>query len=84
MTYAVDWTEDALTALATIWLGSAHRQAITAAQASLDRQLASHPYAGSRVVSEGLYSLDVPPLRALFEVNDAQHVVTIVAVRELP
>ncbi len=84
MNYAVVWTDDALDGLATTWLQSPDPQAVTAAQATIDRLLAVDPLGNGRPVSEGLYAIEVPPLRAQFEVSEQDQVVTVVSVRGLP
>jgi hypothetical protein len=80
MNYAVDWTDDALSALAAAWMLSPNRPAVTAADAQLDRLLAADPHGNGRPLSEGLYVIDVPPLRVGFEIDDDQALVTVVSV----
>jgi len=84
MNFTVDWTEEALEAVADIWMRSPTRAAVTAAQAAIDRRLAADPVGHAIPVSEGLYAFEVHPLRVQFEINTHEHVVTIVSVRELP
>ena len=83
MNYAVDWAAEARNTLATIWIGSTDRQAVTVAQARIDRLLALDPLANGTPVSEGLYAIDVHPLRALFEVADTERLVKVVSLGEL-
>jgi hypothetical protein len=84
MNYSVDWTDDARDGLATIWLQSTDRQAVTAASATIDRLLAQDPLGNSVPVSEGLYAIEVSPLAALFEIDDTTLSVTVVSVGRLP
>ena len=84
MSYSVAWTNDALFSLAAIWLRAWDRQAVTSAQVAIDRALGENPLGNGRHVSEGLYAIDVPPLRAQFEISDSARIVTVVSVRELP
>ena len=84
MTYSVDWAPDALSALATTYLQAPDRRAVTAAQARIDQLLATDPLGNSTPVSEGLYAIDEPPLRALFEVSVPLHWVKVVSVEWLP
>ncbi len=85
MSYSVDWAPDALSELAATWIQQVpFRQAITAAQERLDRLLAADPLGNGTPVSEGLYAIDVAPLRAQFEVSGADRLVTVVSVRWLP
>jgi hypothetical protein len=83
MSYSVDWTPAARATLATIWIGAADRQAVTNAQARMDRLLAVDPVRNGTWVSEGLYAVEVHPLRALFEVAATGRFVSIVSVSEL-
>jgi hypothetical protein len=84
MNYFVTWAPDALNALAAIWIRAPDRRAVTAAQARIDHLLASDPLANGTHVSEGLYAINVPPLRAQFEIPDGGQLVRVVSVRELP
>jgi hypothetical protein len=84
MNFEVDWNDDALSALAASWVGALDREAVTAAQEAIDRLLAADPYGNGWHVSEGLYAIDVPPLRAQFEVAEREKLVTVVSVGELP
>lgn len=80
MTYSVNWTRRARTHLAALWLQALDRRAVTAAQAQVDRLLAFDPLGNGVPVSEGLYAIDVCPLRALFKISDADRRVTVVSV----
>jgi hypothetical protein len=81
--FSVDWTEDAQAELAAIWLRASDRRAVTTAQHRIDRLLASDPFTHGSEIVEELYAIDVPPLRAHFEVSSADRVVTVVSVGEL-
>lgn len=61
-----------------------HRQAITVAQARIDRLLATDPLRNGIALSEGLYAIDIHPLRAVYEVSDVNQTVTVVSVNWLP
>jgi hypothetical protein len=84
MNWTVDWTPEALSHLTAVWLQAPDRQAVTAAQARIDALLAADPLAHGLPRSEGLHAIDVPPLRAVFEVSDADRTVTVVSVNWLP
>jgi hypothetical protein len=84
MSYHVDWEIPARNTLATIWISSANRRAVTAPQARIDRLLAADPQRNSKPLSEGLYVIDVHPLRAVFELDDANKSVKVVSVGEVP
>ena len=83
MNYSVDWDDDPLATLAVIWTAAPNRQAVTAAQAEIDRLLASNPLAHGRPSSEGLYAITIPPLRAQYEIYHANRSVKVVSVSEL-
>ncbi len=80
MSYNVIWEAPALNTLATIWIRAANRQAVTAAQARIDHLLAANPLGNGIPVSEGLYAIEIGPLRALFEVIEASKSVKVVSV----
>ena len=84
MNYTVVWEADALSILAAIWLQAPDRQAVTRAQATIDRQLATDPLSYGTPVSEGLYALEEPPLRVQFEVSEEDLLVTVVSIRPVP
>jgi mRNA-degrading endonuclease RelE of RelBE toxin-antitoxin system len=83
MRYNVDWDASARHTLAAIWIKAANRQAVTVAQARIDRLLATDPLGNGKPLSEGLYAIDVRPLRAVFEVDDSIKSVTVVSVGDL-
>ena len=85
MTYSVNWTLDARSQLAHIWISrAALRGAITAAQASIDRLLASNPSGHAVSASEDLFAIIVHPLKAQYEISDDDGNVTVVSVRLAP
>jgi hypothetical protein len=84
MTWNVNWQPLALSSLAAIWNQSTKRQSITAAAAMIDRLLARDALANGTPVSEGLYSIEIHPLRVLFEIAHAARSVDVVSVNELP
>jgi hypothetical protein len=83
MNYKVRWNAAARNTLAIIWIGSANRRAVTAAQARIDHLLAADPLRYGTSVSEGLYVIEVHPLRAVFEVDATNKTVKVVSVGEL-
>jgi hypothetical protein len=83
MSYSVNWDEDALSALAAIWVLATDRPAVNKAQESIDRLLAGDPLANGAPLKEGLFALEVPPLRALFELSTEEKSVRVVSVRPL-
>ncbi len=83
MRYNVDWDISARHTLAAIWIKAANRQAVTAAQDQIDRLLAADPLGKSKPVSEGLYAINVHPLRVVFEVDDSTKSIMVVSVGEM-
>lgn len=80
MKYTVDWSPSALAALATIWMSVTDRQAVTDAQFRIDHLLAADPLQHRFPVGEGLYGIEVDPLRAVFEMDAHRLVVRVVGV----
>jgi hypothetical protein len=82
MSYSVEWSAEARAQLAATWLQQvASRQAITSAQARIDKMLAADPARFGAALSEGLFAIEQAPLRALYEISDAERRVEVVAVR---
>lgn len=84
MNYAVTWNEMALAMLAAIWASAPDRAAVTVAADMIDQFLAQNPFVHGLPLVEGLYAIEVPPLRALFEIDSAARKVTVVSVSRLP
>ena len=84
MNYSVDWVLDTRNSLAAIWLHSPNRNAVTKAQAKTDRLLSTDPITHGQPVSEGLYSIEVHLLRAIFELNEDARTIEIVGISQLP
>ena len=82
--HSIDWELAALEMLAAAWTSARDQAAVTAAADALDRHLAADPLAHGTALSEGLYAIEVPPLRALFELDVAASLVTVVSVSLLP
>jgi hypothetical protein len=73
--------EDAITELGEIWLASNEKNAITAASAEIDRELAEDAHKKGKPLSEGLRTYDASPLRGVFSVNHPDRKVEVVRVR---
>ena len=70
--------------LADAWLTAPDRNAVTTAQATIDRLLAADPHGHGRHLTEGLFTLHVPPLQVYFTVDDERKHVWVEAVRTNP
>jgi plasmid stabilization system protein ParE len=81
--YTVVWLRDAIDELGEIWLASHDRNAVTAASAEIDRELASDAMAKGKPLSEGLRVYVAPPLRVVFSVSDPDRKVEVARVRLL-
>jgi hypothetical protein len=85
MNYAVHWEPQSLSNLATLWIRAGpQRQAVTAAQVRIDELLGNDPLGNSSPLSEGLYAIEVHPLRAVFEVDETARLVRVLTVNWLP
>ena len=81
--YTVIWLQDAVDELGEIWLASTDRNAVTAASAEIDRELADDAETKGKPLSEGLRVYDAPPIRAVFSVSDPDRRVEVAGVRLL-
>ena len=84
MRFEVHWEDDDLAVLASLWLSAPDKMAVTRAQAAIDRLLAVDPIKNRTPLSEGIYAIEVHPLRVLYEINLADRSVDVVAVKLLP
>jgi hypothetical protein len=77
--FNVRWEGTSLEELATVWVqaDSAARQAITAATHTIDQQLRNNPDKQGESRGDEERVLFVPPLGVTFEVDSAQHIVSI-------
>jgi mRNA-degrading endonuclease RelE of RelBE toxin-antitoxin system len=82
--YTVVWADEATAELARIWLQAADRRAVTAAEASINRQLTRDPYQNGSLLSEDLYRLAVTPLVVTYTIDDAARRVEVSSVRYRP
>ena len=81
MRFTVVWQILAQADLADIWLGSQFRKSVTEAAHRIDEQLKADPQTRGEPLHEGLRALSMPPLRVIFEVNEADRIVTVLRVR---
>ncbi|MCI0639469.1 MAG: hypothetical protein L0Y72_15705 [Gemmataceae bacterium] len=77
MTSEVNWTKQAKNELITWWIQGPDRKAITKAQTKIDDLLATDPKSHGVEVSEQLFSIQVPPLKAPFEIHEAERTVEV-------
>jgi hypothetical protein len=82
--WAFQWLHDARDELADLWLNAADRKAVTQAAYDAERELAQSPTARAQFIAEGLWRLDVPPIRIYFSLREADHIVEVVSVKPCP
>jgi hypothetical protein len=80
MRYTVLWSPVAEQRLAALWTDAVNRKAVTDAANAIDRQLANDPDELGESRSDGTRVLFVPPLGILFQVNEGDRMVTVLAV----
>jgi hypothetical protein len=79
-TFTVRWHPDALLLLAEAWMRANDRNAVTAAQAAVDRFLGDDPTQFGVEVSEGLWRIKIPPLMVYYTIDTVDLVVSVTAV----
>jgi hypothetical protein len=82
--WTVDWDLSAEQELARIWMQVADPQAVTVAQARIDRLLARDPFGNGRHLAEGLYKLSEPPLTVFYRIDEDQRLVYVDEVGYIP
>jgi len=82
--YHVTWVHYARSLLAAAWLSASDRNAVTRAQAAIDKALATDPKMFGRELSEGLWKIDIAPLGAFYEIDDANTTVTVTDMAFVP
>lgn len=80
--YTVVWVQSALDELAEIWLEVSDRDSVAEAADKIDRELAEDAPAKGSELSEGLRSLFVPPLKAIFAVREADRIAEVFVVKK--
>jgi hypothetical protein len=81
--FTVAWVQSVEDELIEIWLSATDRNAITSATHAIDRELGLDAESKGEDLSEGLRSLNVPPLRVLFTVSTDDRLVEVVRVARL-
>jgi hypothetical protein len=82
--FTVEYIPEAENELARLWLSSDDPQAFAAASNQIDDLLARDPVRNGRLLSEGLYRLEVPPLIVTYSIDDARQYVEVNSVRCRP
>jgi hypothetical protein len=79
----VVWSRRAENQLAQLWTDSSDRQAITDAANALDATLANDPQTKGVALTEGMRTIEIPPLHALFYVQEDDRLVRVVLIRRV-
>jgi hypothetical protein len=83
MKFTVVWLKSVHAELGEIWLAAEERKAITVASDEIDRQLQHDADHKGKPLSEGLQTLDIGPLRAVFSVDLENRLVEVCRIRLL-
>jgi hypothetical protein len=81
--YEVNWLDDAFDDVVQYWLDaqdSEQKSRIRRATDDADRVLVTDPKRNADHLSEGLWRLEVPPLRLYFVIDEGQHLVDVTGV----
>lgn len=76
-TYTVFWKQEAFDTLAELWLEVDNRSRITDAANRIDQSLSRNPARAGTPLHEGLFSLNIPPLRVIFEIRESDKSVEV-------
>jgi hypothetical protein len=82
--WTVEWGPSAEQELARLWMLADDPQAVTIAQATIDRLLGQNPVRNGRHMAEGLWVLCVPPLTVFYRLDPAQRLVHVDEPRYTP
>jgi hypothetical protein len=83
MPFRVVWHQSALDQLASIWLKSDNRRAVTDSANAIDRTLSEDPEHSTAPVGDQMRVLHRPPLDVLVDILVDQKLVVIVMVHEV-
>jgi hypothetical protein len=84
MTRTVVWLPSAEKALAAIWLDTERNEAVTEASYQIDRDLHTDAELNGTPLREGLWVIQRTPLRAVYEIIEADRLVRVVNLGLLP
>jgi hypothetical protein len=82
--FTVEWETPAEDELCRLWMQTNDPAAVTRSQAQIDQLLAHDPLGNGKHMSEGLYAIDVAPLRANYTVNAKQRHAKVSWVKVMP
>ncbi|HMP08312.1 MAG TPA: hypothetical protein PJ982_18335 [Lacipirellulaceae bacterium] len=79
--FTVVWQSGVQAELASLWLAADDREAVAQAANEIERKLSRDPTRYGLPIKEGLYSIEAPPLRVLFEIREADRIVEVACAR---
>ena len=83
MKYEVVWEDDARSEVAAEFVSGSDKVAIIDATYQIDRALESDPIGSGEQLSEGLYYIDRPPLRAIYLIREDTNRVDVGRIRRI-
>lgn len=81
--HTVVWVFSAESELAEIWLAAADREDVSLATSSIENVLGERAAQAGEEVAEGLFGIDCPPLRALYEILSEELTVRVLKVKRI-
>jgi hypothetical protein len=82
--YTVTWVPETQADLAQIWVDADDKSSVTNAANAIDVELAQDAENKGSPLSEGLRTIHIPPLHALFSVSEPDRIVEVASVRMDP
>jgi len=82
--HTVVWSSAGIDQLAQLWIEAYDRDAVNAAAADIDRELAGKPEVKGEAVHEGLRAFESIPLYVLYTASEPDRMVRVVRVRRRP
>ena len=77
--WTVVWEESAEGKLANIWFGTGQSLHVTESSYQIDKALKEDPRRHGKLLVEGLWVIERPPLRAVFTVSDDDRLVRVLS-----
>jgi len=77
--WTVVWEESAEIELGNIWFGAGKSPKVTEVSHQIDKVLKADPHRNGKPLTEGLFVIERPPLRAVFTVSDDDRMVRVLS-----
>lgn len=75
--WTVVWEKSSEVKLGSIWFGAGQSPKVTDASYQIDKALGKDPHRHGKPLSEGLWVIERPPLRAVYTVSDEDRLVRV-------